>query len=247
MISNSTDLSLQHINKIKNELIIEGFSIHNYIYTKQEVDRMRNILDAFQKKDQPDDIKKVYAIRNLLKAVPELKELLLNCNIKTILNHLGDDFHLTKALYFNKPALSNWYVTWHQDVSIHVKEKTEDYLYHGWTNKKGFIGVIPPLKISLNTVTIRIHLDDTTQQNGGLNIIPGSNKQVLDDQKIQLISQNSISKNCEVLAGGIQLMKPLLLHSSTKSQSKKDRRVIHLEFNNIELPNGLKWAEREEI
>jgi ectoine hydroxylase-related dioxygenase (phytanoyl-CoA dioxygenase family) len=230
---------------IKGQLENRGYSVHNYIYTKKEVNKIRKLLGDYQKNNPLEGHKEVYAIRNLLKEVPDLKQIILNHNVKTILNHLGENFHLTKALYFNKPALSNWYVTWHQDVSIHVQDKIDTPLFQGWTNKKGFIGVVPSEDISINTITIRIHLDDTTQENGGLKIIPGSNKEVLSDEKIKLITQNSVSKNCDVLAGGIQLMKPLLLHASPKSQSNKNRRVIHLEFNNTELPNGLEWAERE--
>ena len=40
------------------------------------------------------------------------------------------------------------------------------------------------------------------------------------------------------------IMKPLLLHSSRRTTNNEKRRVIHLEFSNMELPEGLKWAER---
>ena len=42
-------------------------------------------------------------------------------------------------------------------------------------------------------------------------------------------------------------MKPLSLHASSKSQNESHRRVIHLEFNNQELPEELDWLEREEV
>jgi len=41
------------------------------------------------------------------------------------------------------------------------------------------------------------------------------------------------------------LMKPLLLHASQKSISENDRRVIHLEFSNQEIP--MEWLEKKEI
>jgi hypothetical protein len=43
------------------------------------------------------------------------------------------------------------------------------------------------------------------------------------------------------------LMKPLLLHASSRSTSARPRRVIHLEFSNVELPQGLAWRERWEM
>ncbi|WP_162549742.1 phytanoyl-CoA dioxygenase family protein [Hymenobacter nivis] len=45
-------------------------------------------------------------------------------------------------------------------------------------------------------------------------------------------------------AGGAMLMKPLLLHASSRSTSDRPRRVIHLEFSAQELPAGLAWRER---
>ncbi|WP_371414614.1 hypothetical protein [Flavobacterium sp. 140616W15] len=42
-------------------------------------------------------------------------------------------------------------------------------------------------------------------------------------------------------------MKPLLFHASNKTTNNERRRVIHIEFSNIELPNGLDWSERTNI
>ncbi len=39
------------------------------------------------------------------------------------------------------------------------------------------------------------------------------------------------------------LMKPLLLHSSGKTTNQNRRRVIHIEFSNMLLPENLNWAE----
>ncbi|HTG55511.1 MAG TPA: hypothetical protein VL943_04555, partial [Niabella sp.] len=60
-------------------------------------------------------------------------------------------------------------------------------------------------------------------------------------------AQNSIPYICDVDACGIQIMTPLLLHASSKATSQKHRRVIHLEFNTMELPGGLTWAEKQDI
>ena len=232
---------------LKITLEQEGFYILNDAYTKKEINQIRRSLNDFQIVNPTKGSNEFYAIRNLFEKIPSLKKTLLNNKIKLILEQIGNKFHLTKAIYFNKPAFSNWYVTWHQDLSIHVKEKIEHPDFHGWTNKKGFIGVIPPKEILSNTITIRVHLDDTTIENGGLKIIPRSHKNILKNQAIKHFTQTELSIDCNVLAGGIQLMKPLLLHASSKSQNNKSRRVIHLEFNNIDLPDGLQWSERESI
>ncbi|OEK09663.1 hypothetical protein A8C32_13255 [Flavivirga aquatica] len=56
-----------------------------------------------------------------------------------------------------------------------------------------------------------------------------------------------MSYNCEVDLGGIQILKPLLLHVSSKNTSGKYRRVLHLEFSSVELSNELEYAERENL
>lgn len=44
---------------------------------------------------------------------------------------------------------------------------------------------------------------------------------------------------------GFSITKQMLLHSSQKSISENDRRVIHLEFCNQEIP--MKWLEKRII
>ncbi len=113
--------------------------------------------------------------------------------------------------------------------------------------KSGIHGVVPPEEYLKSAFTIRIHLDDADESNGALKVIPGSQNKKLSDDEISLITQSSMPSVSNVQAGGIQVMKPLLLHASSKATSQKHRRVIHLEFNSRELPNGLEWAERETI
>jgi ectoine hydroxylase-related dioxygenase (phytanoyl-CoA dioxygenase family) len=191
--------------------------------------------------------KAVYAIRNVLQAVPGLKNVLLNQNLKTILAAINPDLFLSKAIYFDKPPQSNWYVTWHQDTTITVREKIETEGFSGWTRKEGMTGVCPPEEVLKNTVTVRIHLDDTDEKNGALQVIPGSQNKRLSGEEIALITRNCTPQTCEVGCGAVHLMKPLLLHSSAKTLNQKHRRVIHLEFNSVGLPNGLAWAEKAKL
>ena len=125
-----------------------------------------------------------------------------------------------------------------------MKEKIETEGFYGWTKKGNVISVCPPDEVLKKTLTVRIHLDDTDERNGGLKVIPGSHNKRLTDEEISLITQNSIPQICEIEAGGIHLMKPLLLHASPKVTNQKHRRVIHLEFNSMKLPGGLDWEEK---
>ncbi|WP_462251172.1 phytanoyl-CoA dioxygenase family protein [Ekhidna sp.] len=239
----NTELNENIIKNYNKRLESRGYIITHHVYTKREVAKMGSILHHY-KNENPGTSSEVYAIRNLIGKVPDLRQLVLNNNLKKILSKIDENLFLTKAIYFDKPAQSNWYVTWHQDTTINVKEKKEVKGFENWTKKEDFFGVQPPKDILNNTVTIRIHLDDTTDENGALKVLPGSHKKRLSDEEVTLITQNSIPTVCEVRAGGIQIMKPLILHASSKTTNNKNRRVIHLEFDSKELPDELMWAER---
>jgi hypothetical protein len=46
---------------------------------------------------------------------------------------------------------------------------------------------------------------------------------------------------CAVGVGGALLMRPLLLHASSPSRVPGHRRVVHLDFVSVPLPNGMRW------
>ncbi len=219
-----------------------GFGLLNYVYTKRELRKITKQLDTYfaQSNELP------FGKRTLLKDIPALKGLLFNKNLLRILQSIDPKAFLTKAIYFDKPPNANWYVTWHQDIPVNVTNKIELEGYSGWTKKKDITSVCPPEDILKNIFTIRVHLDDTDSRNGALKIVPGSHNKKLCTEEISTITENSIPFLCEVPAGGIQLMKPLLLHSSSKSKKQK-RRVIHLEFASVNLANGIDWLEKEPL
>ncbi|WP_231862260.1 phytanoyl-CoA dioxygenase family protein [Rufibacter sp. DG15C] len=107
--------------------------------------------------------------------------------------------------------------------------------------------MIPPLDYLHKAVTVRVHLDDTDEKNGALRVIPKTHFSILAHDEINTLREAAESKCCKVLKGGAHLMKPLTLHASSKTVNEKHRRVIHLEFNCLDLPEGLEWLERERI
>lgn len=112
-----------------------------------------------------------------------------------------------------------------------------------WTAKAGWVAVQPPVEVLENTVTMRLHLDDCDATNGALKVILGSHwRGVVPAETIA--GHTATAAVCAVPAGGVMLMKPLLLHASSCCSSNRPRRVIHLEFLAQELPAGLAWRER---
>lgn len=231
-------------NKYSSELNKIGYALIDNIYSIDEIVSITNCIESHKIDDHLiNESDKLYAIRQLIEAIPNLKGLIFNEKLLNILNQLfKSDYFLTKAIYFDKPPKSNWFVAYHQDISISVDKKTEIQGYKNWTHKKGIYGVQPPLKILEDTVTIRIHLDNTTKDNGALKVIPKSHLKGLIRKNTKDWNLEG-EKICNVKQGGIMLMKPLLLHSSNRTINNKRRRVIHLEFNHNYLPNPINWLE----
>ncbi len=189
----------------------------------------------------------VFAIRNLLGEIPALGALLDTAALRELLDELFPaGCHLTKAIYFDKPAGSNWLVAWHQDLMINVDRRAGLPGFGPWTTKADWAAVQPPVAVLENTVTVRLHLDECDATNGALKVVPGSHRRGVVPAET-IAGQTATATVCAVPAGGVMLMKPLLLHASNRSTSDRSRRVIHLEFSAEELPAGLAWRERRAV
>jgi predicted DNA-binding transcriptional regulator YafY/ectoine hydroxylase-related dioxygenase (phytanoyl-CoA dioxygenase family) len=238
-----TEINDKSLRTIAKRLEHKGFGILNHVYTKRDIRKLKSRFDTYFKEHN----EQTFGMREVLKKMPELKDILFNKNFRKVVKSIDKKAFLTKAIYFDKSPKDNWYVTWHQDVPINVLEKIETKGFSAWTNKKGVISARPPEEISKNTFSMRIHLDDTTVKNGALKVIPGSHNKQLRTEEIKLISTNSIPFVSEVSSGGVQLLKPLVLHASSETTVQKRRRVLHLEFSSLELPQGLQYAEKEDL
>jgi ectoine hydroxylase-related dioxygenase (phytanoyl-CoA dioxygenase family) len=236
------------LNDTKLHLEKNGFAILEHIYIEAEIQQLLSIIenvdttaDTFRKSEN------LFAIRQFLKEIPESFEILLNSRLKEVINEVfGNGYFAVKSIYFDKPAESNWFVAYHQDLTISVDKKQDQAGYGPWTVKQNQFAVQPPLDVLENIFTLRIHLDDTNEHNGALKVIPGSNnKQIYRPETIDWNTETETT--CLVPKGGIMIMKPLLLHSSGRTTNNQRRRVIHIEFSNKELPDGLQWSERIDI
>ncbi|MFD2602994.1 phytanoyl-CoA dioxygenase family protein [Flavobacterium suzhouense] len=227
-----------------NQFEKDGFQVIDSIYSSNEINNLLNIInnadttsDTFRKSTN------LFAIRQFLKEVPDTLPIIFNDKLTAIINTLGKNYFSVKSIYFDKPGDSNWFVAYHQDLTISVDNKTDIEGFGPWTVKQNQFAVQPPIDILENIFTIRIHLDDTNEENGALKVIPESHKKkIYRPETIDWNTETEVS--CSVSKGGIMLMKPLLLHSSGRTVNDLRRRVIHIEFSNIELPENIKWSER---
>lgn len=189
------------------------------------------------------------------KAAPGLRNLLNRCSsIKTFANSgvvfriaqeiLGVTPLPVRAILFDKTPAANWYVTWHQDLSIPVKNKVESVGFGPWSTKDGILHVQPPASILEQMVSLRIHLDTCSEANGAIKFIPGSHHAgILELDQLGHLRDNQVPVFCPAERGDIIAMRPLILHSSSTAETPDHRRVLHLEYAGTSLPSGLEWAE----
>lgn len=158
--------------------------------------------------------------------------------------HLPREPVAVRAVYFDKTPETNWLVPWHQDLTLALREKRETPGFGPWSVKDGVPHVQPPVEFLERMLTLRLHLDDTGAGNGALRVIPGSHAHGrLSAAQIQDWRADHPEVLCTVPAGGILLMRPLLLHASGRSTRAGHRRVLHIEYAGLPLPEGLHWHE----
>jgi len=230
---------------MKEEISTEGFLIIQNVYTNHEIEQILELINRIDTtKDTFRKSADLFAIRQFLKEIPKSYNLIFNDRLKAIVkSQFSKDYFVVKSIYFDKPEKSNWFVAYHQDLTISVDKKLVLENFGPWTVKQNQYAVVPPIAILENIYTIRIHLDDTDENNGALKVIPKSHLRGIN--RVENIDWSKESEiTCKVKKGGVMIMKPLLFHSSSKTTNNNKRRVIHIEFSDIQLPSQLKWAEK---
>ena len=137
---------------------------------------------------------------------------------------------------FEKSPSSNWLVGLHRDLSVCVSEKVTATGWRGWSEKEGMIFVQPPRSVIAELVAVRIHLDACPVSAGALRVIPQSHRQVESDWRI---TQDRGEIYVPVQRGDAVLIRPLLLHASSKASVPSRRRVLHFLFAPMRLPTAL--------
>ena len=229
---------------IEEKLLNEGYALIDNIFTIEEVNSLLlTISQADTSKPTFRKTNDLFAIRQFFKEIPEAIGLVFNEKLNSIISTIfGDSYFVIKSIYFDKPEESNWFVSYHQDLTISVDKRIDIEGYGPWTIKQNQFSVQTPVGLLQDNFTIRIHLDKTDENNGALKVIPKSHlKGIYRPETIDWIIETE--NICRVSKGGIMLMKPLLLHSSSRTTNNSKRRVIHIEFSKSSLPKNLEWSE----
>jgi len=158
---------------------------------------------------------------------------------------LSTDVIPVQCTLFVKSIESNWLVSLHQDLSIPVAGRVNSPGCQGWSEKEGELFVQPPVSVLDSVLALRLHLDDCNERNGALRVVPGSHRLGRLTTAEATRAKDERGEVCvEVPRGGAMLMKPLLLHASSKVSIDGVRRVLHFVFAPAELPGALRWRPR---
>jgi ectoine hydroxylase-related dioxygenase (phytanoyl-CoA dioxygenase family) len=145
---------------------------------------------------------------------------------------LGSKASPFRATLFDKSPQANWLVVWHQDTALPLRQRRDTPGWGPWSVKDAVIYAHAPTSVLSQVAALRIHIDDSTTHNGPLRVLPGTHRRgVLSDDAIQELAAQIAPVDCLVPQGGVLVMKPLLVHASSKSQTKMPRRVLHIEYS----------------
>lgn len=220
----------------------EGFSLISNPFTFEEIENLSTSIEDFRDKNSNPLLP---GVRNLLRDCTAVKDFSMSTKVIGIAKSLiGENAKPVRSILFDKTPATNWYVTWHQDVSIAVAERIDVENYGPWSVKEDVVHVQPPKEILEQMVSLRIHLDPCPEENGAIKFIAGSHQQGhLSPADIANLADGTDSIICAALRGDVIAMRPLILHASSKSQLPAHRRVLHIEYSAANLPNGLRWSE----
>ena len=211
----------------KGELDTKGFCLIPKVLNNDELISLQQLFDKPTKES---------GIRNLVSKYPKCIDFTQKSQIQEILNGA----QLVRSLLFDKHSERNWQVNYHQDLTIAIKDKHELDSFGPWTLKEGIHSVQAPNSVLKQIISLRLHLDNCDENNGALKVYPGSHLEGKIPQE-DILKLDTETYCCNAKAGDLLLIRPLLVHGSSKALEPKRRRVIHLEYSFCELPQPLQW------
>ena len=161
----------------------------------------------------------------------------------TVVGELSTLARPISGMWFDKRPEANWRVPWHQDVHLPVTPCIADG-WGPWSQKDGMPYVVAPEPWSSRRVALRLHLDACDENNGPLQIIPGSHRHGrLSAAQIDAVVANGAVITVIAQPGEVLILHPLLLHRSAPSRQPSHRRVVHVEWCDAPLPPGATWLD----
>ncbi len=209
----------------------DGYKILRQVFSDEQLKPIRELVDRIIKVGEmelEDPFNRYYlkhrvdqgVLSDLYQRHPEFSFMVHNSTILDCLETvLGPDIMLYENSLVYKPKGKKNEVPWHQDFINRPDE---------------------PLKL-----VVWIALDDVLEENGAMNVIPGSHKSgFLDWHRVKgnayhdlidpkLVDTTKVTK-AELFSGDVLIFHQLLLHSSKNTNSDKPRRAFRISYQNLE-------------
>ncbi|WP_252255367.1 phytanoyl-CoA dioxygenase family protein [Lysobacter capsici] len=157
---------------------------------------------------------------------------------------LDEDAVAVQCTLFRKSEGRNWNVALHQDLSIPVAQRVAHPALSGWSLKQDRHFVQPPTTLLERTLAVRLHVDACGAGDGPLRVVPGSHRHGrLDPETARRLRTANGEVECTAQPGDLLIMRPLLLHASSKAvQPRGRRRVLHFLFGPRDPGFALRWS-----
>ncbi len=203
----------------------DGFAVVPGVFDGSEVDAVARELDG-------QALRRSRAGARHLLSVPVVAALARDSRLIALAaDVLGCEPVPFGATLFDKSPQTNWLVAWHQDRALPLVERREAAGWGPWSEKAGVLYAHAPATALARVVALRVHLDDSTPDNGPLRVLPGTHTLgVLSDAQIHDAAARIEPVTCTVERGGAIVMRPMIVHASSKVRTPASRRVLHFEY-----------------
>lgn len=147
-----------------------------------------------------------------------------------------------QCTYFEKSRDQNWLVPVHQDLALPLLEEADAPGFGPWSRKEGELFAHAPADVLEQLVAVRVHLDPCTEVDGPLHVVSGSHAHgIINAHAAVAMKSANGTTACVAVPGDAIIMRPLLLHASSKATGTSLRRVLHFLYGPTNLPGGVKW------
>jgi ectoine hydroxylase-related dioxygenase (phytanoyl-CoA dioxygenase family) len=216
----------------------QGFAILPVLFGNEEISAVFEELDRAPFGRSKAGVRHCLGSKAVRRIAEDLRLLTIVCQV------LGPDAVPFRATLFDKSPSANWLVVWHQDTALPLRRRRDILGWGPWSVKEGVVYAHAPETALLRVIALRIHLDDSSAENGPLRVLPGTHLLgLLSDDAIESLTHKIAPTECIASRGAILAMRPLLVHSSSKAQGEAPRRVLHIEYaSSVKFEGGLELA-----
>lgn len=203
----------------------EGYAIYEHVFDRVEMIRAIDCLASA-------DVSWTRAGARHVLAVPTVRAIASDIRLLRIAaRFIGGTPFPFRVTLFDKSARGNWLVAWHQDTVVPVRRRVHAAAWGPWSTKGGVLHARAPSSALEPIVALRVHLDDSTDANGPLRVLPRTHTRgVLTADAIACAAREIAPVSCVAACGSVVAIRPLTIHSSAKSRDEQPRRVLHIEY-----------------